>query len=258
MDLIDAVRDIAVELPPESLKEIADAFSPHLGPSARARVAISRAVSQPRARGIALSLYETWERDAPGVPGASVTLAVRVAASVAERIRGTQTVELVWTGPKTSVAVRRTREALRDIFRLANRTLTVASFSTSRDDGTLDELLGAAARGIAITLILDTPVTAAEGLTRDAAAVFDALRGKAAFYTWPAANRPVHQYSAMHAKTAIADSSAALISSANLSAAAMNRNMELGVLIVGEPLPRLLDRHVQELIHSGQLTPLHS
>jgi cardiolipin synthase len=240
------------------MKEIAVAFSPHSEPSPRARVAISRAVSQPRARGIALSLYETWERYAPGVPGSSVTLAVRVAASVAERIRGTQTVELVWTGPKTTVAVRRTREALRDIFRLAERTLTLASFSTSRDDGTLEELLAAAARGIYITLILDTPVTEAKGLARDAAAVFAALKGKAAFYTWPAANRPTVQYSAMHAKTAIADSSAALISSANLSAAAMDRNMELGVLIVGEPLPRLLDQHIQELIRAGQLTALLS
>jgi cardiolipin synthase len=54
----------------------------------------------------------------------------------------------------------------------------------------------------------------------------------------------------------IADQSSALLGSANLSGAAMDRNMELGVLIVGDPLPRLLERHVRLLIGDGHLTPV--
>jgi cardiolipin synthase A/B len=183
-------------------------------------------------------------------------LAIRAATGVAQQLREEQTVALVWTGPTTKVTFRKTREALRDVCREAKRTLTLASFSSSRDDGTVEELAAAAARGVSITLILDTPVDSRQALQKDAAEAFRALRGKAAFYTWPAANRPPSRYSAMHVKTAIADQHAALISSANLSAAAMNSNMELGVLIIGEPLPRLLEKHILELISMGQLMPL--
>lgn len=54
------------------------------------------------------------------------------------------------------------------------------------------------------------------------------------------------------------DKSAALIiiGCANLSAAGMDRNMELGGLIVGDPLPRLLERHIRLFIADDHIFPI--
>ena len=45
----------------------------------------------------------------------------------------------------------------------------------------------------------------------------------------------------MHVKAAVADSRIAFLSSANLTEAALERNMELGVLIRGGHLPAAID-----------------
>jgi cardiolipin synthase A/B len=55
----------------------------------------------------------------------------------------------------------------------------------------------------------------------------------------------------VHAKCAVADGAVAFITSANLSTAAMERNMELGVLIRGGTIPDNLDRHLDALVTTG-------
>jgi len=57
----------------------------------------------------------------------------------------------------------------------------------------------------------------------------------------------------MHAKAAVADSSLAFLTSANLTEAVFERNMELGVLIRGGPLQAAIDRLIDSLLESGEL-----
>jgi phosphatidylserine/phosphatidylglycerophosphate/cardiolipin synthase-like enzyme len=57
----------------------------------------------------------------------------------------------------------------------------------------------------------------------------------------------------LHAKCAIADDRMLLVSSANLTEAALETNMEIGVLIRGGPLPETAARHFDELIAGGVL-----
>ena len=153
--------------------------------------------------------------------------------------------------------LRKTREALRDLTKNAQRSLILVSFSAYRDDDITDQLAEAAARGVELILILETTADSRGGLDREARLAFDALADKAAFYSWPGSQRTVGASSLMHVKAAIADQSAALIGSANLSSAAMDRNMELGVLIVGDPLPRLLERHIRLLIAADNICPIN-
>ncbi|HVX22746.1 MAG TPA: DISARM system phospholipase D-like protein DrmC [Acidimicrobiales bacterium] len=253
MDLSEALAALAVELPGVLLDEIAGAIEAIAAPGVRAAGAISRNVTQPRARGLALELCSAWESSAPGVSGAALALSLRACAATAHSIRGAQSVELAWTGPPTAVPLRKTREALRDLTKNAQSSLILVSFSAYRDDDITAQLEEAAARGVELTLILETTADSRGGLDREARDAFDALADKASFYSWPATQRVVGTSSLMHVKAAIADKSAALVGSANLSAAAMERNMELGVLIVGEPLPRLLERHVRLLIANDEL-----
>jgi cardiolipin synthase A/B len=57
----------------------------------------------------------------------------------------------------------------------------------------------------------------------------------------------------MHVKTVIMDREAILVSSANLTGAAMDRNMELGLLVEGGHLAETVDRHFDELIEAEQV-----
>jgi phosphatidylserine/phosphatidylglycerophosphate/cardiolipin synthase-like enzyme len=57
----------------------------------------------------------------------------------------------------------------------------------------------------------------------------------------------------MHAKAAVADCRVAFLSSANLTEAALERNMELGVLIRGGNLPVAIDRLIDALVESEEL-----
>jgi phosphatidylserine/phosphatidylglycerophosphate/cardiolipin synthase-like enzyme len=57
----------------------------------------------------------------------------------------------------------------------------------------------------------------------------------------------------MHIKAAVADSRVAFLTSANLTEAAFELNMELGVLICGGHIPGTIDRLVDSLLDSGAL-----
>lgn len=256
MDLSEALAGLAVELPGVLLDEIADAIEAVTAPGNQAAGAVARNITQPRARALALELCDTWESSAPQVTGAALALAFRACAATAHSIRGVQSVELAWTGPQTAVPLRKTREALRDLTRNAQSSLILVSFSAYRDDDITGQLADAASRGVELILILETTADSRGSLDREARDAFDALADRAAFYSWPATQRVVGSSSLMHVKAAVADKAAALVGSANLSAAAMERNMELGVLIVGDPLPRLLERHVRLLIANDHLCPI--
>ncbi len=78
----------------------------------------------------------------------------------------------------------------------------------------------------------------------------------ASLFFWPPERRPRDsegRAGLMHAKAALADSKLAFLSSANLTEAALERNMELGVLIRGGNLPSSIDRLVDALCESGGL-----
>jgi phosphatidylserine/phosphatidylglycerophosphate/cardiolipin synthase-like enzyme len=57
----------------------------------------------------------------------------------------------------------------------------------------------------------------------------------------------------MHVKAAVGDSRVAFLTSANLTEAVLERNIELGVLSRGGPLPASIDRLIDALLESGEL-----
>ena len=60
----------------------------------------------------------------------------------------------------------------------------------------------------------------------------------------------------MHAKAAVADSCIAFLTSANLTEAALERNMELGVLIRGGRLPIAIEQLLDNLTECGEIQPI--
>jgi phosphatidylserine/phosphatidylglycerophosphate/cardiolipin synthase-like enzyme len=78
-------------------------------------------------------------------------------------------------------------------------------------------------------------------------------------YVWPRDKRPTDaagRYGSLHAKCAVADEAAVLVSRANLTEYALHLNMELGLLMRGGDLPGHLVGHLRRLIREGVLVPL--
>lgn len=253
MDLADVVAALVIGAPPAAVEAMADALENVTAPGPGADALVSAAVPQPHTRSQALRLSTAWQIVAPLTSGAAVALALRSAARSVRTVRSTQTVELVWSGPSTNVVMRPTIEALRDVCRHATRTLVLSSFSASAHADLLNELRAAMDRGVDITIILETTSANAQNLGgAGAAGAFADIRDRIHLYAWPDEQRP-DKYAAMHFKAAVADRHAAFVSSANLSVAAFERSMELGILVVGEPLPARLESHLRGLIEAGHL-----
>jgi phosphatidylserine/phosphatidylglycerophosphate/cardiolipin synthase-like enzyme len=82
------------------------------------------------------------------------------------------------------------------------------------------------------------------------------VAAQATLLQWPPERRPRDEQGhagLMHVKAAVADSRVAFLTSANLTEAALERNMELGVLIRGGTLPASINRLIDALLESGEL-----
>ena len=83
---------------------------------------------------------------------------------------------------------------------------------------------------------------------------------------WPGKERPAVFYDprsvdpetrgVLHAKAVVADEERVFITSANFTAAALDDNIELGLLVKHRPLALSVVTHLQGLIDRGMLKPL--
>ena len=179
-------------------------------------------------------------------------LAIALESAAAARATASSTVELVWTGPPTeSASALNTTAVLFRIVRGARTRLALMSFSSYPIVGLLDELRAACERGVAVRLILESALESGGTLTVDAARPFAPLRGHASFYVWPHALRAAG--ASMHAKVAVADGSAALVTSANLTERGVDSNLELGTYFEGNAIPAEIERGLDNLIARGTL-----
>lgn len=166
--------------------------------------------------------------------------------------------ELVWTGPSTAaVPGRRTEQVLLDLIQCAEWRLTVMSFGIFQVDRVVVGLEHALARGVDLRIMLgDREPLAEKEIDRQRHELGPVVAARASLLHWTPEKRLRDEKGhagLMHAKAAVADSSVAFLTSANLTAAALERNMELGVLIRGGTLPASIDRLIDALLESGAL-----
>lgn len=170
------------------------------------------------------------------------------------------TTELVWTGPATTVVpVRRTEQVLFDLIQCAERRLTLTSFGLFQVPRLIEGLEQALVRGVSVRFVLgDRELHSTQAIDRQRLQLGRAITDRALLLQWPPERRfrdEQGRAGIMHAKAAVADSCTAFLTSANLTEAAFERNMELGVLIRGGHLPGAIDRLIDALTESGELQP---
>jgi cardiolipin synthase len=199
-------------------------------------------------------LRDAWQQS-PDTRPSELAAALRAAAATSLEVDQRCSVELVWTGPYTGmVPVRHTEQVLCEVIESAQRRLFLVSFVAYEIDSIIRALRGAVRRGVRIDVLLESSNEHGGRVNSDSVKAMKRSIPTASVYTWTTQSKqdgPNKPVGAVHAKCAVADGTIAFITSANLSQAAMERNMELGVLLRGGTVPDKLERHLGYLVTTG-------
>ena len=242
--LLAAVAAVARLVSPDKVEAIASRI--RLTDALKAASALSGVVGTPIASGVIGELVEAWQ----SVPVSSDELASMLLAArhVLAKVASEQSTELVWTGPTPPfVSARRTEQALLQVINAARATLFITSFVAYDISSIVKALNEASARGVLISMLLELSQEHGGSISIDAIGKMKVLVPSARLYAW---QDKAEEFSdgRVHAKVAVADGNICFITSANLTGFAMERNMEAGVLISGDNIPRLLEQHLRSLV----------
>lgn len=183
---------------------------------------------------------------------------LRTAAAATRWQSENERLELVWSGPRPAgTSFRRSDEALLQVVRGAREQLAIVTFAAYRIEPVVAALREALARGVTVRFFGETEEASGGRLARDAAAALGrALANRVELYEWPKEHRQRDasgRFGLLHAKFALADGHVLFISSANLTEAAQDLNMEMGVLVMGGRGPAAAHRHLARLVAEGML-----
>jgi phosphatidylserine/phosphatidylglycerophosphate/cardiolipin synthase-like enzyme len=200
-----------------------------------------------------------------GISGPSAAAWIRTAEEASSRVPRP---DLVWSGPDVpGLHARDTRRVYEELLGSAERSVwasTYAFFDGPRAFEVLARRMDSRS-GLRVTLLLNIQrgrgdTTAPEKIVR---------RFADHFWTkdWPGSSRPSVYFDprsldldgpagVLHAKAVVADEEAVFVTSANLTDAALERNIEIGLVIRDRALAASVLSHFRVLIERGLLHPL--
>ncbi len=200
-----------------------------------------------------------------GISGRGAGAWMRTVAKASSR---TSAPDLVWSGPEVpGLHARDTRRVYEELLGSAERSVwasTYAFFDGPKAFKVLARRMDERS-GLRVSLLLNIQrrrgdTTAAENLVRRFADHFWTV-------DWPGSSRPQVFYDprslemdgaggVLHAKVVVTDDEAVFVTSANLTEAALDRNIEVGLLVRDRALALSMSSHFQGLIDRGLLHPL--
>jgi len=152
--------------------------------------------------------------------------------------------------------VRATRQVALEVVGTARAELLLTTYSAKPYEPLMDALVAAVARGVKVSVLVETLQGAGSALQgAEPAAAFAGIPG-AELWQWPPAQRP-DGAAKMHAKIIVADRRILFTTSANLTASGVERNIEAGIVIRGGIEPRRAAEHIRALQASGVLVRYH-
>ena len=250
-------------LPAHLLRRLADAFDAGLLPDRPSPMALTSEVGiRKDAEELVTDLDELAR---VGISGRAVAAWIRALEHASTRAPSP---DLVWSGPEVpGLHARDTRRVYEELVGGAERSVwvsTYAYFDGPQAFGHLAQRMDNVP-GLRVTLLLNIQrarrdTTAADQLVRR---FTDRFWGT----DWPGSSRPAVYYDprsldpsgpsgVLHAKAVVVDDEAVFITSANLTAAALDRNIELGLLIRDRALAAGVANHFQGLIDARLPSPL--
>lgn len=161
-------------------------------------------------------------------------------------------VEVAWTYPgKAGPGLRTTGGVAREIIESSRIELLIVGYSITADPTltglagqTIEAIARAGERGVVVTAILHREANrqALLGAWRRGVSL-------PSIFTWPLAD---DDKASVHAKVLVADRRDALVTSANLTYHGFERNLEMGLRVIGRAAGEIHDR-IHDLIRSREL-----
>ncbi len=192
-----------------------------------------------------------------GISGKGAAAYLRMIGEVTARTRKP---DLVWSGPEMAgLYARDTRRVYEELLGSAERSIWVSTYAFF-DGPTAFEILARrmdAQPKLHVTLFLN--IQRKRGDTRSGDQLVRAFAERFWRFEWPGVLRPKLYYDpraleldgpegVLHAKAVVADDEAVFVTSANLTEAALDRNIEIGLLVHDRALAASLANYFQGLI----------
>ena len=252
--LLEQIRILANEVPYASAASIAEVIGKMSNSDSQYEYSsIVSSIAQANLKEQVSLLLDTWRRESPEILPESIAFALLSASETAKYCRESESISLVWTGPKTEIIpLRRTDQALLQVINEAQERLLIVSFVVYKIEQIRQALIRATNRGVDVIICVEDPEASAGKINQDTTKELgESILQKAEVYVWPLSQRQNNaqgHYGSFHVKCAVADDSLLFISSANLTGHALSLNMELGVLIRGGVLPGNVSEHFRRLV----------
>jgi phosphatidylserine/phosphatidylglycerophosphate/cardiolipin synthase-like enzyme len=257
--MIEAIHD----LPSHLRKRVASALElgilvmPYSVASVRAVVGMEES-----GEGVSAALVEL---DRLGISGAGAAAWIRTVDAATSRAPRP---DLVWSGPEVpGLHARDTRRVFEELLGSAERSVwasTYAFFDGPRAFQVLAQRMDALP-DVNVTLLLN--IQRKRGETASADQLVRRFTDRFWKADWPGSSRPRVYYDpraleldgpagVLHAKAVVIDETVVFVTSANLTEAALDRNIELGLLVRDGALAASVSTHFRTLIERGLLLPL--
>lgn len=172
--------------------------------------------------------------------------------------RARESVELVWSGPDTHhVPVRRSEQVYIEMIESARESLFIGSYVWVNIPNIEAAIQDAIKRGVDVRMLLESSDKEGSGRPQETLRRVAKQLVGAKIYVWPLEKRDMGAggFPSMHAKCVVADAKTVFLTSANLTSAAMDKNIETGVLITGGDLPSLLSGQLLNMITQADIQP---
>ena len=162
-------------------------------------------------------------------------------------VRATSEIEVVWSGPTPHAAMGRTTwGVLNEVVESAREFIYAATYSAGVNSPALVALKSALGRGIEITCLLDIHHRGDDS----AKIVMAELKGA----RFLALSKNDQQSAAMmHAKYIVVDGISTFLTSANFSNIAVDKSLEVGLLVNNAFIAGQFKRRIDDLLHEGLL-----
>lgn len=255
--------DGLLELPSHLRERLATALESGLLPARPSIAALRSALGSTEEVDRVPGLLEELER--LGVVGAAAAVWIRTLAKIDSRAPRP---DLVWSGPEVAgLHARDTKRVYEELLGSAERSVWVCTYAYF--DGPkafqvlarrMDEL-----PGLRVTLLLN--IQRKRGDTSGADELVRRFTDRFWNFEWPGTSRPRIFYDlraleaggpggVLHAKAVVADDESVFVTSANLTEAALERNIELGLLVRDRALAATISTYFRGLIDQGLLRVL--
>ena len=172
--------------------------------------------------------------------------------------RQEEEVQLVWSGPDVNrIPVRHSEQVLVELINSATRTLHLISYVLVNIGPIEEAIQSAIRRGVDVSLLIETENKDDNGSFRR---TLQRLRNEIAglrLFEWPRTQRDLSNgFASMHGKSFVGDSNVAFVTSANLTSAALDRNIEIGIWIRGGEVPTKLVQQLDAMRTANIITEI--